>query len=117
MAALSARLDDFLKTVGHSTENLRAEAKAYHNKEQEIMTAHSERIDQQLQRIQDSLRVINAKDDVSAEAISIMQSAVSESQDTIKSSFAVWSDGLRKSSQALCSELYAMNQNNFVTVG
>lgn len=106
-----------MKTTGHSTENLRTEAKAYHNKEHEIMTAHSERIDQQLQRIQDSLRVINAKDDASAEAIGIMQSAVRESQDTIKGLFTAWSDGLRRSSQALCNELYSTNQSNFAAVG
>ena len=117
LAALSAKLDEFVKTAGHSTENLRAEAKAYHAKEHEIMTAHSERIEQQLQRIQDSLRVINAKDDASAEAIGIMQSAVRESQDTIRSSFTAWSDGLRRSSQALCTELYSMNQSNFAAVG
>lgn len=81
------------------------------------MIAHSERIDQQLKRIHDALRVINAKDDASAEAIGIMQTAVRESQDTIKSSFAAWSDGLRRNSQALCSELYTMNQSNFAAVG
>lgn len=116
LAALSAKLDGFIKTAGHSTENLRTEAKAYYAKEHEIMTAHSERIDQQLQRIQDSLRVINAKDDASTEAMAIMQSAVRESQDTMKSSFAAWSDGLRKSSQALCNELYSLNQSNFGAV-
>lgn len=117
VVALSAKLNDFIKTAGHSTESLRTEAKAYHNKEHEITTAHSERIDQQLQRIQDSLRVINAKDDASAEAIGIMQSVVRESQDTIKSSFAAWSDSLRKSSQTLCHGLYSMNQSNFAAVG
>jgi kinesin family protein 11 len=106
-----------MRTAGHSTETLRAEVKAYHNKEHENMTAHSERIDQQLQHIQDSLRVINAKDDASAEAISIIQSAVRESQDAVKSSFAAWSDGLRRSSQALCNELHSMNQTNFAAVG
>lgn len=117
LATLSAKLDDFMKTAGHSTQNLRTETKAFHTKEHEIMTAHSERIDQQLQRIQDSLCVINAKDDASAEAIGIMQSAVRESQDTIRSSFAAWSDGLRRSSQVLCNELYSMNQSNFAAVG
>lgn len=117
LAALSAKLDDFMKTASHSTENLRTEAKVYYTKEHEIMTAHSERIDQQLQRIQDSLRIINAKDDASTEAIGIMQSALRESQDTIKSSFAAWSDGLRRSSQVLCSELYSTNQSNFTAVG
>ncbi|KAF8447950.1 P-loop containing nucleoside triphosphate hydrolase protein [Boletus edulis BED1] len=116
VAALSVKLDDFMKTAGHMTENLRAEAKASLNKEQEIMTAHSERIDQQLQRIQDSLRVINAKDDASVEAIGIMQSAMRESQDTIKSSFTAWSDGLRRSSQALCNEVYTMSQSNFTAL-
>ncbi|KAF8559590.1 kinesin-domain-containing protein [Imleria badia] len=116
VAALSAKLDEFMKTAGHSTENLRSEAKVHYNKEHEIMTAHSERIDQQLKRIQDSLRVIDAKDDASAEAMGIIQSAVRESQDTIKGSFAAWSDSLRRSSQALCTELYTVNQSNFTAL-
>ncbi|KAG9318495.1 kinesin-domain-containing protein [Chiua virens] len=113
VAALSARLDGFMKTAGHSTETLRAEAKAYHTKEHEIITAHSQWIDQQLQRIQDSLRVVNAKDDASAEAIGIMQNAVRESQDIIKSTFATWSAGVHRSFQLLCDEMCAVNQSNF----
>ncbi|KIJ69381.1 hypothetical protein HYDPIDRAFT_145382 [Hydnomerulius pinastri MD-312] len=114
--SLSAKLEEFIKTSGHTTQNLRTEAKTYHTKELEILTSHSERIDQQLQRIQDCLRVINAKDDASAEAMGMMQNAVKDSQETLKSSFAAWSDSLRTSSQTLCKELYSANQSNFAAV-
>ncbi|KAF9227911.1 kinesin-domain-containing protein [Gyrodon lividus] len=113
---LSAKLDEFIKTAGHNTQNLRTEAKTYHTKGLETLTSHSERIDQQLQRIQDSLRVINVKDDVSVEALGIMQNTVKDSQETFKSSFAAWSDSLRTSSQTLCKELCSANQSNFVAV-
>ncbi|KAG2349879.1 kinesin-domain-containing protein [Suillus weaverae] len=111
--SLSTKLEDFMKTAGHSTQTLRAEAKQFQTKELEILTSHSERIDQQLQRIQDSLRIINAKDDVSAEAITAMQNAVKESQETMKSSFSAWSDTLRITSQMMYKELYTANQSNF----
>ncbi|KAF8844950.1 kinesin-domain-containing protein [Paxillus ammoniavirescens] len=113
---LSAKLDEFIKIAGHNTQNLRTEAKTYHTKELEILTSHSERIDQQLQRIQNSLRVINAKDDASTEALGIVQNAVKDSQETFKGSFAAWSDSLRTSSQTLSKELYSANQSNFVAV-
>jgi kinesin family protein 11 len=105
-----------MKTTGHSTQTLRAEAKQFQAKELEILTSHSERIDQQLQHIQDSLRIINTKDDVSAEALTAMQNAVKESQETMKSSFSSWSDSLRSTCQMMCKDLYASNQSNFASV-
>lgn len=114
--SLSTKLEDFMKTAGHSTQTLRAEAKQFQTKEFEILTSHSERIDQQLQRIQDSLRIINTKDDASAEAFTVMQNAVKESQETMKSSFSAWSDTLRTTSQMMCKELCAANQSNFASL-
>ncbi|KAG1853753.1 P-loop containing nucleoside triphosphate hydrolase protein [Suillus subalutaceus] len=114
--SLSTKLEDFMKTASHSTQTLRAEAKQFQTKEFEILTSHSERIDQQLQRIQDSLRIINAKDDVSAEAIATMQNAVKESQETMKSSFSAWSDSLRTTSQMMYNEVYIANQSNFASL-
>ncbi|KAI6108999.1 P-loop containing nucleoside triphosphate hydrolase protein [Pisolithus croceorrhizus] len=111
--ALSDKLEEFIKVAAHSTQSLRAEAKTYHTRELETLTSYSERIDQQSQRIQDSLRLINAKDDASAEALGILHNAVKDSQETLKSSFAAWSDALRTSSQTLSTELYAANQSNF----
>ncbi|KAI6005931.1 P-loop containing nucleoside triphosphate hydrolase protein [Pisolithus albus] len=113
---LSDKLEEFIKVAAHSTQNLRAEAKTYHTKELETLTNYSDRIDQQSQRIQDSLRIINAKDDASAEALKILHNAVKDSQETLKSSFAAWSDALRASSQALSTELYVANQCNFTAV-
>ncbi|KAI6022678.1 kinesin motor domain-containing protein [Pisolithus marmoratus] len=114
--SLSDKLEEFIKGLALSTQNLRAEAKTYHTRELETLTSHSERIDQQLQRIQDSLRIINAKDDASAEALGILRNVVKDSQETLKSSFAAWSDALRTSSQTLSTELYAANQSNFAAV-
>ncbi|KAH7926333.1 kinesin-domain-containing protein [Leucogyrophana mollusca] len=113
---LSTKIDEFIKTSGHSTQTLRAEAKQHQTKELEILASHSERIDLQLQRIQDSLKVINSKDDVSAEALGIMQKAVQDSQETLKSGFAAWSDSLRSSCQTLCKNLYSTNLSNFAAV-
>lgn len=116
MQALSTKLDEFIKTADHSTQSIRAEAKIYHTKELEILTSHSERVDQGLQRVQNSLRIINAKDDASAEALGILQNAVKDSQEALKSSFAAWSDSLRTSSLILSRQLYAANQENFAAV-
>jgi len=85
-------------------------------KELEILTSHSERIDQQLLRIQDSMRIINTKDDASVEALATIQNAVKESQDTMKSSFSSWSESLRTTCQMMCRDLYAANQSNFASV-
>jgi len=114
--SLSTKLEEFIKTAGHSTQTLRAEAKQFQMKELEILTSHSERIDQQLLRIQDSMRIINTKDDASVEALATIQNAVKESQDTMKSSFSSWSESLRTTCQMMCKDLYAANQSNFASV-
>ncbi|KAH7889682.1 P-loop containing nucleoside triphosphate hydrolase protein [Phlebopus sp. FC_14] len=113
---LFTRLEDFIKTGGHVTQNLRMETKMYCTKELEVLTSYSQRIDQQLQHIQDSIRVISAKDDASAEALGILQNSVKESQETLKVSFTAWSDSLRASSQMLNKELCSANQSNFALV-
>lgn len=105
-----------MKTAGHSTQTLRAEAKQFQAKELEILTSHSERIDHQLQRIQDSFRIINTKDDASGEALIAMQNAVKESQEATKSSFSSWSESLRMTCQMMCTDLCATNQSNFASV-
>ncbi|KAH7914713.1 P-loop containing nucleoside triphosphate hydrolase protein [Hygrophoropsis aurantiaca] len=113
---LSEKIDEFTKLSGQSAQNLRAEVKQHQAKELEILSSHSERIDLQLQRMQDSLKVIGSKDDVSMEALKIMQKAVSTSQETMKSSFAAWSEGLRSNCQNLCQDLVSINQINFTAV-
>lgn len=105
-----------MKTAGHSTQTLRAEAKQFQTKELEILTSHSERVDQQLQRIEDSVRIINTKDDASAEALTAMQNAVKESQETMKSSFSAWSESLRTTCHMMCKDLCATNESNFASV-
>ncbi|OAX44667.1 kinesin-domain-containing protein [Rhizopogon vinicolor AM-OR11-026] len=114
--SLATKLEEFMKTAGHSTQTLRAEAKQFQAKELEVLTNHSERIDQQLQRIQDSLRIINTKDDVSTEALAAMQNAVKESQETMKSSFGSWSNSLRTTCQMICKDLCATNESNFASL-
>ncbi|OJA08139.1 hypothetical protein AZE42_04154 [Rhizopogon vesiculosus] len=114
--SLATKLEEFMKTAGHSTQTLRAEAKQFQTKELEVLTNHSERIDQQLQRIQDSLRIINTKDDVSTEALAAMQNAVRESQETMKSSFGSWSNSLRTTCQMMCKDLCATNESNFTSL-
>lgn len=114
--ALSTKLGGFIKDSNQITTKLRAEAEQYQMKELEILAGQSERIDMQLQRVQDLLQVIQSKDAVSSEAVTVIQVAVKDAQENFKTGFATWSDTLKKSCEVVCKELQTTAVNDLGTV-
>lgn len=98
------------------TTKLRAESKEYQNKELKNLAGQSERVDIQLQRIQDALQIIQSKDTASSEAITAIQNAVKETQEGFKSGFASWSETLLRSCEKLCVELEMNGIGGLTTV-
>jgi kinesin family protein 11 len=95
---------------------LRAEAKQYQTEELEILASQSERIDVQLQNVQDALQVIQSKDSVSSEAIAAIQTAVTETQESFKNGYIVWSETLNQSCGVICKELQTNGISGLTTV-
>lgn len=58
-----------------------------------------------MQRVQEALQTIQAKDEVSAEAIGMVQSAVKEAHDSVRTGFTSWSEKFRLSNASLCAEV------------
>jgi kinesin family member 11 len=116
VTALSMKLEEFIKDSNRITTKLRAEAKQYQMKELEILAGQSERIDTQLQQVQDLLQVIQSKDAISSEADTVIQAAVKDAQENFKTSFVIWSDTLRKSCEVVCKELQTTAVNDLGTV-
>lgn len=115
--ALSTKLEEFIKTSVHTTTKLRAEANQYQTKELEILASQSERIDGQLQKVQDALQMIQSKDSVSSEAIAVIQVAVKETQESFKNGYTAWSETLNQSCGIICKELQTNGINELTTVG
>ncbi|KAJ6547610.1 P-loop containing nucleoside triphosphate hydrolase protein [Mycena capillaripes] len=103
--ALSRKLEEFLKSSSQSTTKLRTEAKQFEAKELEALAGHSERIDQQLKRIQSALVVVHAKDTAEAEALALVQNAVKETHETFRVGFAAWATILKTSCETTCSQV------------
>lgn len=58
-----------------------------------------------MQRVQEALQTIQAKDEISAEAINVVQSAVKEAHDSVRTGFTSWSEKFRLSNASLCAEV------------
>lgn len=69
------------------------------------MNSYSERVAEQMQRVQEALQTIQAKDEISAEAINVVQSAVKEAHDSVRTGFTTWSEKFRLSNASLCAEV------------
>jgi kinesin family protein 11 len=116
VTSLSTKLEEFIKSSNSTTTKLRADAKQFQTKELEILAGQSGRIDSQLHRVQDALNIIRSKDAASNEAISVIQDAVYDVQNSFKTGFATWSEALKKRYDAVCQELQATVVNELGTV-
>ncbi|THH16360.1 hypothetical protein EW146_g4276 [Bondarzewia mesenterica] len=101
----STQLDKFIKSSVQSAAQLRSEAEQHQTKELETLANHSDRISEQILRVQEVLQTIQAKDDVSSEAVSVIQSAVKEAHESIKTGFFSWSERFRVSNASICAQV------------
>jgi kinesin family protein 11 len=66
--------------------------------------------------VQDVMALIQAKDEMSAEALGSAQAAVKEAHDSIRSVFSSWSDNLEKSGLSFRVDLERSSTNGFQAV-
>ncbi|KAJ7936676.1 hypothetical protein B0H13DRAFT_1853106 [Mycena leptocephala] len=112
---LSRKLEEFHKSSSQSTTKLCTEAKQFEAKELEALAGHSERIDQELKRIQAALAVVHAKDTAEAEALALVQNAVKETHETFRVGFAAWATTLKTSCETTCSQANDAGLEAFTT--
>jgi len=115
-ASLTNSTRTFLKTTSHHHERLHTGAKQFCTSELETLAAQSERIDQQLQRVQDALGVIQAQDKLSQEAIIVVKDVVKDTSEKVKNELKTWSEDLMKNCDTLSKEVEANGTSGFVVV-
>lgn len=113
---LSAELDVFIKNTTQGLAKLRSDEDQYQAKELENLAGLRGRVNDQIQRVQDVMALIQAKDEASAEALGCAQTAVKEAHDSIRSVFSSWSDKLEKSGLSLRVDLERFSTNGFQAV-
>ncbi|KAF8208433.1 hypothetical protein K438DRAFT_2068028 [Mycena galopus ATCC 62051] len=114
--ALSRKLGEPLKASAQSTAKLRTEAKQFEAKELEALAGHSERIDQQLKRVEAALAVVHAKDAAEAEALAVVQSTLKETHESFRVGFAAWAGTLKRSCETTCGQANEVGLEAFATV-
>jgi kinesin family member 11 len=112
----SAELDVFIKNTTQGLAKLRSDDDQYQAKELENLAGLRGRVNDQIQRVQDVMTLIQAKDEMSAEALGSAQTAVKEAHDSIRSVFSSWSDKLEKSGLSLRVDLERTSTNGFQAV-
>ncbi|KAF7294898.1 Kinesin motor domain-containing protein [Mycena indigotica] len=94
--ALSRKLDEFVKSSAATTSKLRTEAKEFEAKELETLAGFTERVNEQLKRVQAALAVVQAKDTAEADALAIVKQVVKDTYEAFKVGFGAWSLSLKQ---------------------
>lgn len=116
MQTFSSELDKFVKSSTQTMTKLRAETEQCQAREVETLTTCSSRIDEQLRRIQEALTVVQAKDQLSAEALGSVQNAVKHAHDQTRAVFSIWADKLKTSHTSMCAEVEKASVSGYQTV-
>ncbi|KAI0341609.1 kinesin-domain-containing protein [Trametopsis cervina] len=113
---LSTKLDDFAKVSKQRVTKIRTEAEEYRAKELEALAGISAKINQQIEKVQEILKVIRAKEEASDDAVNNLQSRVAETQDGIKAAFDSWSGDVRRHCDTTCKEAEASAAASYSSV-
>ena len=110
---LSAELDVFIKNTTQGLAKLRSDEDQYQAQELENLAGLSGRVNDQIQRVQDVMSSIHAKDELSAEALVTVQTAVKDAHDRIRAVFSSWSDKLKTSGLSLRADFEKSSTDGF----
>lgn len=112
----SAELDVFIKNTTQGLAKLRSDEEQYQAKELENLAGLTGRVNDQIQRVQDVMALIQSKDEVSAEALDSAQTAVKDAHDSIRATFSSWSERLEKSGSSFRIDLEKSSTSDFQAV-
>jgi kinesin family protein 11 len=105
-----------VQNAAHHSQKLRAETRQFQATELEALTAQSQRVDQQLKRLQDALGTIQSHDQVSQKAIAAVKDILKETEVNVRNGLKTWSANLADSSDALCKEMEGTGAAAFAAV-
>lgn len=112
----STKMEDFVKGTKQHVTNIQTEAGQYHAKELENLTGISAKINQQIEKVQEILKVIRTKEDASDEAVDNLETTLTSTQDAIKTSFDSWAGDIRRHYETTCKEAEASITTSYSTV-
>jgi kinesin family member 11 len=102
---LSQKLDDFVKLVSQSALKLRSESQDFQTKEFGTLASYTERVDQQLLRLQHALLAIQSSDASEAEALDVARKILGETHQTFRTNFGAWSERFKRTCEELSMDV------------
>lgn len=112
----SSKLDDFVKVSKQHVANIRTEADQYRTKELETLAGFSAKINQQVEKVQEILKAIRAKEEASDEVVGNLQSAVSETQEAVQVAFDAWAESVKEHCEVMCKEVETSATASYASV-
>ncbi len=90
------KIDEYAKASDQRILQVKSEAEQCCAKVTEVFNGLRARVSEELDKVQEAAKTINAKDEQSEESMTAIRSTVEEVQETIKGSFTSWSEGVRQ---------------------
>ncbi|KAK0197090.1 kinesin 2 [Armillaria mellea] len=102
---LSRHLDEFINASSANVGKLRQEAKQFRSSELSNLASYSQRINEHLKCVQESLNDVSAQDDSEDEALAAAKRTMQETHLTFKDGFGSWGANLSSSCVQLCARV------------
>ena len=112
----SSNLDHFVKVSSQHISTIRNETEQYRTKELETLASISARINQQIEKVQEALKTIRAKEDASDEAVRTIHTTMQDTQEGLKAALGTWADTMREHCEETCKEAEASMTASCLTV-
>jgi kinesin family member 11 len=100
----SSKMDDFVKGSKQHLTNIRTEAEQHRAKELATLAGISAKITQQIEKVQEILKVIRAKEEASDTVIGNLQNTLTDTQDGIRAAFDSWALDVRRHCDSTCKD-------------
>ncbi|KAI0636868.1 kinesin-domain-containing protein [Trametes polyzona] len=104
---MSSKLDGFMKVASQHLTKVKAETEQLQAKEMEALSTISNRLKEQLEKVQESLQVIHSKEETAKDTIDTIRNTISEAQEHMRIGFTTYAEELRKHCETICQEAQA----------
>ncbi|EPQ58109.1 kinesin-domain-containing protein [Gloeophyllum trabeum ATCC 11539] len=107
LQGLESSLADLLKTSGERTSRLKTLIDQYRSKELQSLSSQSKAIEEQVKRFQSSVQILEAKEEVSSEAVKALEAGIASLLGNLKTSWQTWTQEVHSSHEELSKGLSA----------
>jgi kinesin family protein 11 len=113
---LTTKLDAFVQASNLHSRRIRTEIDQWQTRELEHLSTQSNSIKEQLSKMSASLQVVSGQEDISNNAIDMIQLAIQDVVNLVVNGYNSWMGETRKSNEKICEQAEAASISNCVSV-